>query len=122
MIYILHTCHYSYVQGRLGRQHTRTEQSVGCYIVRFLVYLQRGNLACSRVKTKMCGLHELRLRMQIFGRLTRTWRSEKRISKGKYAKAGLLMVLNTRNDVLLWFVWFIYFLLWKISNVYKSRD
>lgn len=58
----------------------------------------------------------------MFGRLSKTWRSGKRMCKGKHAKAGLLMVLNTRNDVLLWLVCFYFFLLWKISNVYKSRD
>lgn len=55
----------------------------------------------------------------MFGRLSKTWRSGKRMSKGKYVKAGLLMVLNTRNDVLLWFACFYFFYYGKFQMYTK---
>lgn len=35
--------------------------------------------------------------------------------RGKYAKAELLMAFNIKNELIL------HLLLWKISNIYKSR-
>ena len=95
--YILPCFTYSCVWRTAEQQHTQTEQSVGNYLVdvKFLIYLNTGNLACSRIKKEYVEyLHEPRSSRRLFGRLSKIRSSGWGLSKSKYTKVSSGRVLN----------------------------